>query len=73
MPRAGIAKIELFDITGRRVKELWSGAVAHTKEITWQAEEFASGLYFMRAWDPLGNRPETGHVLFELSGVRIPR
>lgn len=57
VPRAMIARIELFDVTGRRVKELWSGAVADTKTVTWQADEFASGLYFVRAWDPLGNRP----------------
>ena len=57
VPRAMIARIELFDVTGRRVKELWSGAVADTKTVTWQADDFASGLYFVRAWDPLGNRP----------------
>lgn len=57
VPRAMIARIELFDVTGRRVKELWSGAVADEKTLTWQADEFASGLYFVRAWDPLGNRP----------------
>lgn len=57
VPRAMIARIELFDVTGRRVKEVWSGAVADTKTVTWQADDFASGLYFVRAWDPLGNRP----------------
>ncbi len=57
VPRAMIARIELFDVTGRRVKQLWSGAVADEKTLTWQADEFASGLYFVRAWDPLGNRP----------------
>jgi len=57
VPRAMIARIELFDVTGRRVKELWSGAVSETKTVTWQADDFASGLYFVRAWDPLGNRP----------------
>lgn len=57
VPRAMIARIELFDVTGRRVRELWSGAVADEKTVTWQASEFASGLYFVRAWDPLGNRP----------------
>lgn len=54
--RAGIARIELFDITGRRVKELWSGAVGETRDIQFNASEFASGIYFVRAWDPLGNR-----------------
>ncbi|NUO19235.1 T9SS type A sorting domain-containing protein [bacterium] len=57
VPRAMIARIELFDVTGRRVKEVWSGAVADTKTVTWQADDFASGLYFVRAWDTLGNRP----------------
>lgn len=56
LPRAGIARIELFDITGRRVRELWSGAVGETREIQFDGTDFASGMYFVRAWDPLGNR-----------------
>lgn len=56
LPRSGIARIELFDIMGRRVKELWSGSVGETRDIQFNASEFASGIYFVRAWDPLGNR-----------------
>lgn len=57
VPRAGIARVELFDITGRRVQELWSGPLVDRQEIVWNANDFASGLYFVRAWDPLENRP----------------
>lgn len=56
LPRAGIARVELFDITGRRLKELWSGAIGETREIRFDGTNFASGMYFVRAWDPLGNR-----------------
>lgn len=57
VPRAGIVRVELFDITGRRVQELWSGPLVGKQEIIWTAENDATGLYFVRAWDPLGNRP----------------
>lgn len=56
LPRAGVARIELFDVTGRKLKELWSGAVGETREIHFDGTDFASGMYFARAWDPLGNR-----------------
>lgn len=57
VPRATIARVEVFDVMGRRVAELWNRPALGTETIRWSAAGFASGIYFVRAWDPLGNRP----------------
>jgi len=57
VPRAIIAKIELFDITGRRVRELFHGPAYDSKRISLNAADLPSGIFFARAWDTLGNRP----------------
>lgn len=52
-----IVRVELFDVLGRRVKELWSGPLAFEKQITFDSQDLASGIYFARVWQPIGNRP----------------
>ncbi len=57
IPEPGIFRIQLFDVLGRRVEELWSGPVAYEKEIVYNASHLASGVYFARAWQPIERRP----------------
>ena len=52
-----IVRVELFDVLGRRVQELWSGPLAHQKTIRFDGSHLASGLYFVRVWEPIENRP----------------
>jgi hypothetical protein len=54
---AMIIKVELFDILGRKVKELWSGPLAFEKRITFDGSNLSSGIYFVRVWQPIGYRP----------------
>ena len=56
-PEVMIVRVELFDILGRRVKEIWSGPLAYEKQITFDAANLSSGIYFARVWQPIGNRP----------------
>ncbi len=57
IPEPGIFKIELFDVLGRRIKELWSGPVAYEKTILFDGSALASGIYYVRAWQTTHNRP----------------
>jgi hypothetical protein len=52
-----ILKVELFNLLGQREEEIWSGAIGIRKEISFNGMELASGLYFVRAYDILANRP----------------
>ena len=52
-----IVRVDLFDILGRRVKEIWSGPLAFQKQIAFDATNLSSGIYFARVWQPIGNRP----------------
>jgi hypothetical protein len=54
-----IVRLELFNILGRKVSELWSGPVGIDKEISFNASELqlASGVYFVKATDTIYNRP----------------
>jgi hypothetical protein len=54
---AAIISLELFDILGRRVRELWSGPVLGEHEISFSADNLPSGIYFARAMDVIYNRP----------------
>lgn len=49
VPSAQVARIELYDVTGRRVRELWAGAIAYEKEFSFSAGDLPSGVYFARA------------------------
>ena len=51
-----IVRVELFDILGRRVQEIWSGPLAFEKQVTFDGSDLASGIYFVRVWLPIGNR-----------------
>jgi hypothetical protein len=53
----GIFEVDLYNTLGRHVKRLWSGAVADEKSVTVDGSVLASGLYFVRVWQPLENRP----------------
>jgi hypothetical protein len=44
-----IVRVELYDLLGRRVRELWAGPVALPKEITVDGSGLGSGIYFVRA------------------------
>jgi hypothetical protein len=57
VPQAEIVRVELFDMLGRRVKELWSGIVADRKEIAVDGSALASGVYFVRVTNTIWNRP----------------
>ncbi len=57
IPEPGIFKIELFDLLGRRVKELFVGPVAYEKTIHFDGGELASGIFYARAWQTTHNRP----------------
>ncbi len=57
IPEAGIFRIELFDLLGRRVKELFTGAVLFEKNIRIDGSDLASGIYYARAWQTTHNRP----------------
>lgn len=57
VPQAEIVRLEIFDILGRRVRELWSGVVADEKEIAFDGSTLASGVYFIRATNTIWNRP----------------
>lgn len=52
-----IVRVELFDILGRKVQEIWSGPLAYEKTISFDGSHLASGIYFVRVWQPIGNRP----------------
>ena len=57
LPRAAIVRVELFNVLGRRVRELWHGPVAVDQDIAINGEGLASGVYFARATDVSWNRP----------------
>lgn len=54
---AGIIRVDVFDILGRRVKELYWGPVGMRKELTFSGSDLSSGIYFIRATDTIMNRP----------------
>jgi hypothetical protein len=56
-PEAMIVRVELFDVLGRRVQELWNGPLAFEKRIPFDGSYLSSGIYFARVWQPIGNRP----------------
>jgi hypothetical protein len=51
-----IIRVELFDILGRHVADIWSGPLAYEKQITFDGGNLSSGVYFVRVWQPIGNR-----------------
>ncbi len=52
-----IVRVELFNVMGRRVQEIWSGPIAYEKTISFDGSHLSSGIYFVRVWQPIGNRP----------------
>jgi hypothetical protein len=56
-PEVMIVRVELFDVLGRKVKDIWSGPLAFQKQITFDGSQLSSGIYFARVWQPIGNRP----------------
>jgi hypothetical protein len=57
VPRAEIVRVELYDLLGRKVRELWAGAVADEKEIDLDGSALSSGTYFVRVTNTIWNRP----------------
>ena len=53
----GIFQMDLYNTLGQHVKQLWSGAVAYEKQVTLDGGALASGIYFVRVWQPIENRP----------------
>ncbi len=50
-PAITIVRVELYDILGRRVREVWSGIVPYRREIPLKADDLPSGSYFARVSD----------------------
>ncbi len=48
-----IVRIELYDLLGRRARELFVGPVAYVKEIRVDASGLSTGIYFARATDTI--------------------
>jgi hypothetical protein len=46
---AEIVRIELFDVLGRNVREIWCGPIAFQKDIIFDGRDLASGSYWIRA------------------------
>jgi hypothetical protein len=57
LPEPVIVRVELFDLLGRRVREVWSGAVAYWEDISLNAGDLPSGLYFARVTNTLTRAP----------------
>jgi len=50
VPRDGVVKLELYDVSGRRVRELWRGYVNKgNRRIEVDLGGLGSGVYFLRA------------------------
>ncbi len=54
----GIFRVDLYNLLGQHVQQIWSGAVAYEKRIAFDGQALSSGLYFVRVYQPIGN-----HVL----------
>ena len=52
-----IVRVELYDLLGRGVKEIWSGPLAFQQDIDFDASSLASGIYFARVYNPVRNHP----------------
>jgi hypothetical protein len=52
-----IVKVELFDLLGRKIKEIWHGPLAFQKDLTLDASALASGIYFARVTDVIDRKP----------------
>jgi len=57
VPEAGIYRLELFNMLGQRVKELWSGPLQGEKDVIFDGAPYASGTYLARATNTIYNRP----------------
>ncbi len=53
VPAPQIVRIELFDLLGRHVREIFVGPVAYQREFSLNADALASGIYFARAQDTI--------------------
>jgi hypothetical protein len=51
-----IIKVELFDLLGRKIKEIWHGPLAFQKDISFNASALASGIYFARVTDVIDRK-----------------
>jgi hypothetical protein len=52
----GIVRVDLYDVLGRKTKEIWHGPLAFQKEVDFDASGLASGIYFVRVTDVLGRK-----------------
>ena len=57
VPEPGRFALELYDLTGRRVREIWEGVVVIDREVSFSADGLASGVYFARATDRRNRSP----------------
>jgi hypothetical protein len=55
----GRYRMELYDLTGRKVRDIFEGAVVIDREVTLNAGSLPSGVYFARASESLTRRPVT--------------
>jgi hypothetical protein len=55
LPRSTHARLEVMDVTGRRVSTLWNGlAEAGTTEVSWRPATGVAGVYYVVLQTPLG-------------------
>jgi hypothetical protein len=52
-----MVKVELLNLEGRRVQEIWSGSLGFQKDLTLNASNLASGVYFVCVTEVLSRRP----------------
>jgi hypothetical protein len=52
-----MARVDLFNLLGQKVQNVWTGPVAYEKEILLDGKDLASGVYVLRVSDVIGNRP----------------
>lgn len=53
----GRYKLELFDLLGRRVREIWEGSVVFDREVSFSTDNLASGVYFACATESSSRLP----------------
>jgi hypothetical protein len=51
-----LVNVKLFDVLGREVAEVWRGPLAFRKEISFDASQLSSGIYFARVTDTISRK-----------------
>jgi hypothetical protein len=57
VPEPGRYRLELYDLLGRKVRDIFDGAVVIDREVSLYAGDLPSGVYFARASETLSRHP----------------